>query len=115
MNRLTHAISSDGWCDTIISEEGDATFRMPGRDEMHWDYRCLWVMQPRDPARPHLAAVMGDSEVARGPEEVLASELHAAVELSKRQVSCGDFLAHHTRPVGTAGTNICLGAADSFR
>lgn len=115
MNRLTHAISSDGWRDAFALEEGDATFRLPAREEMDWYYRCLSLMQPRDPARPHIAAVMGDSEVARGPEEVLASELHAAVELSKRQVSCGDFLAHHTRPVGTAGTNICLGAADSFR
>lgn len=88
---------------------------MPAREEMDWDYRRLSLMQPRDPARPHLAAVMGDSEVANGPEEVLVSELHAAVELSKRQVSCGDFLAHHTRPVGTAYTDTCLGPADSFR
>lgn len=89
---------------------------MPKREEMDWDYRCLSLKQPRDLARPHLATVMGDSEVARGPEEVLVSELHAAVELSKRQVSCGHFLAHHTRPVGTAPQLPArvLPAADSF-
>lgn len=81
-------------------EPGDSTFDVPQRDrEMDWDYRPLWMTQPRDPAKPHFGVVMGDSEIPGGEDEVLVSELHAAAEFSKRQLTCGDFTNHHTKPV----------------
>lgn len=83
-------------------EPGDSTFDEPRREEVDWDYRPLWTTQPRDPAKPHFGVVMGDSDIP-GPDgdEMLVSELHAAAEFSKRQLACGNFTNHHTKPVST--------------
>jgi hypothetical protein len=83
-------------------EKGEGTFEMPAREETDWDYRPLWQLQPRDPSRPHFGVVMGDSKVARGDDEMLVSELHAAAEMSKRQLSFDTFDNHHTKPVSQA-------------
>lgn len=80
-------------------ETGDSTFHIPAREERDWDYRPLGFMQPRDPAKPHFAAIMGDSTIPHDADEMLVSELHAAAELSKRQLSCDNFINHHTKPV----------------
>jgi hypothetical protein len=80
-------------------ETGDSTFHMPQREEMDWDYRPLCQMQPRDPAKPHFGVIMGDSKIPRNADEMLVSEVHAAAEMAKRQLSCGSFTNHHTKPV----------------
>ncbi|KAG8167409.1 hypothetical protein KVR01_003098 [Diaporthe batatas] len=96
-----HEARTDGWRGVYSHvEPGDSTYRVPRREAHNWDFRTLWLEQPRDPGRPHLAVVMGDSEVvAPGEDDVLVSELLAAVEYSRRQLSCGDFSSHHTRPI----------------
>lgn len=90
-------------------EKGDHTFRQPEREEIDWDYRPLCQLQPRDPAKPHLGVIMGDSKVTSGADQMLVSELHAAVEMSKPQLSCGDFTTHHTKPVRLAHCKVPTG------
>ncbi|POS72916.1 hypothetical protein DHEL01_v208693 [Diaporthe helianthi] len=98
-----HESRTDGWRCASGLETGDSTFYMPQHDEVDRDYRPLWMTQPRDPARPHFGVVMGDSDVPGSgdddEDEMLVSELHAAAEFSKRQLTCGDFTNHHTKPI----------------
>lgn len=72
---------------------------MPKREGRDWDYRPLCLMELRDPTKPHLAVIMGDSTIPHNADQMLVSEMHAAAEMSKRQLSCGSFTDHHTKPV----------------
>lgn len=90
---------SDGWQAGFVLEIGDSTFYMPAREHRDWDYRPLNLMELRDRTKPHLAIIMGDSKIPYNEEEMLVSELHAAAEMSKRQLCRPSLNNHHTRPV----------------
>lgn len=90
---------SDGWQVGFAWQTGNSTFHAPAREESDWDYRPLNVMELRDRTKPHLAIIMGDSKIPYNEEEMLVSELHAAAEMSKRQLCRPSLNKQQTRPV----------------
>lgn len=89
------------------------TLVVPEDDDLRWpeaegrtlykepDYTWYSISEPRASGKPHLSIVMGDTAVAGGDHEMLASELNAAITMSKRQITCGRFPNHHTKPVSS--------------